>query len=95
MRKKKGGSGGDADTAAAQSYLKPVPPPSSFVAWSANQAASAERTDLEGYVPVGDFRRDYVFVCKHLGVTVHPSIVERIRRPMSEVCISSINAPPR
>jgi hypothetical protein len=84
MPKKKGGGSGDADPSAAQSFLKPVPQPSSFAAWKATQLPAATPADLQGYVPVGDFRRDYVFLCQRLGISVHPSIVERIRRPMSE-----------
>lgn len=91
--KKKGGTTDDA-AAKMASYMLPVPAPSSMRAWSGAQSLQddAQMPDLEGYVPVGDLLRDYVFMCKGMGVSPHPCIVNRIRRPMSEHAARSLVA---
>ena len=83
--KKKGGTFDDA-AAKSASFMLPVPAPSSMRAWTRAQAPASDSQlpNLGGYVPVGDLMRDYVFMCKGFGVSAHPCIAKRIRRPMSE-----------
>lgn len=94
--KKKGGTTDDA-AAKMASYMLPVPAPSSMRAWTSAQSVpdEAQLPDLDGYIPVGDLLRDYVFMCKGLGVSPHPCIVKRIRRPMSEASSATLGLWPR
>ena len=65
MSKKKGA---DKDSGPPKSLLVPVPVPSSFQRWSADQAVAEpdQRTALGEYTLTGDFLRDYLFLCTHL-----------------------------